>query len=216
VFVANRMTRNPIVVAPNDKVDEAAAIMKEHGFRRLPVVDEGLVVGFLSDRDLMKVMPSPATTLSKYEVNSLLAKMTVKEIMTRNVITVSADAPIEEAALIMYKQKIGGMPVLSSTNTLVGIITETDIFKAFVDIMILTEPSTRITISGEDAVGVIHGVTTVFTDMGINIMSLVSAKKSSEAGKYDLVVRAQIDDVEAVKAKLAEKGYNVISAVKIG
>jgi len=216
MFVANRMTKNPIVVAPDDKVDEAALIMKQHGFRRLPVVDQGQVVGFFSDRDLMKVTPSPATTLSKYEVNSLLAKMTVKEIMTRKVITISADAPIEEAALIMYKQKIGGMPVISSTNTLVGIITETDIFKAFVDIMILTEPSTRITISGEDAVGVIHGVTTVFADLGINITSLVSTKKASEAGKYDLVVRAQIDDVEAVKAKLAEKGYNVISAVKIG
>jgi acetoin utilization protein AcuB len=216
MFVANRMTKNPIVVAPNDKVDEAALIMKQHGFRRLPVVDQGQVVGFFSDRDLMKVTPSPATTLSKYEVNSLLAKMAVKEIMTRKVITISADAPIEEAALIMYKQKIGGMPVISSTNTLVGIITETDIFKAFVDIMILTEPSTRITISGEDTVGVIHGVTTVFADLGINITSLVSTKKASEAGKYDLVVRAQIDNVEAVKVKLAEKGYNVISAVKIG
>lgn len=210
------MTKNPIVVAPNDKVDEAADIMKKHGFRRLPVVEEGQVVGFFSDRDLMKAAPSPATTLSKYEVNSLLAKMTVKEIMTKKVITIHADATIEEAALIMYHQKIGGMPVISSTNTLVGIITETDIFKAFVDIMVLTEPSTRITISGEDTIGVIHGVTRIFAEMGINIISLVSAKKANEAGKYDLIVRAPIDDVDVLKQKLAENGYQVTSIIKIG
>lgn len=217
MFVANRMTKNPITVDTNAKVDEAAALMKRHNFRRLPVVEEGRVVGFISDRDIMKVAPSPATTLSKYEMNSLIAKISIKDIMSKKVISIAPEATIEEAALIMYQHKIGGLPVISkTTGCIVGIISETDIFKAFVDIMILNEPSTRITISGDDTVGVIHGVTTVFYELGINIKSLVSTKKQNEAGKYDLVVRADIPDVEVVKAKLAEKGYRVISAIKIG
>ena len=95
MFVSDIMTKNPVTVSPDLMVDEAALIMNKNRFRRLPVVKDGNVVGFISDRDIMQVAPSPATTLSKYEVNSLLAKIKVKEIMSKKVYTIQANAPIE-------------------------------------------------------------------------------------------------------------------------
>lgn len=214
MFVADRMSKNPITVTPETKVDEAAALMKKHGFRRLAVVDESRVVGIFSDHDVMKVAPSPATTLSKFEINSLLAKMTVAEIMNKKVKTIHVDATIEEAALIMYKEKIGGLPVVSSMGVIIGMITATDIFKTFVDVMGLVDGKTRLTIAVVDKVGVVKEVAAVFAEMDINIDSLVSCKTSS--GQYEIVVRGDFDDIDTIKKKLDEKGYPVIHAVKIG
>ncbi len=214
MFVANIMTKNPLTVSPDLMVDEAAFIMNKNRFRRLPVVLDGKVVGVISDRDIMQVAPSPATTLSKYEMNSLLAKIKVKEIMSKHVYTIQSNATIEEAALMMYNNKIGGMPVISSTGAVVGIITETDVFKAVVDIMGLTKANTRLTIQGDDKVGVVQNVSAVFANMGINITSLVSTK-TSKGGRFELVVRADIENVDEIKAKLAEKGYELIHWAKI-
>ena len=214
MFVSDIMTKNPVTVSPDLMGDEAAVIMNKNRFRRLPVVKDGNVVGFISDRDIMQVAPSPATTLSKYEVNSLLAKIKVKEIMSKKVYTIQANAPIEEAALMMCNNKIGGMPVISSTGAIVGIITETDVFKAVVDIMGLTKANTRLTIQGDDKVGVVQNVSAVFANMGINITSLVSTQ-TGKKGKFELVVRADIDNVDEIKAKLAEKGYELIHLAKI-
>lgn len=214
MFVSDIMTKNPVTVSPDLMVDEAALIMNKNRFRRLPVVKDGNVVGFISDSDIMQVAPSPATTLSKYEVNSLLAKIKVKEIMSKKVYTIQANAPIEEAALMMCNNKIGGMPVISSTGAIVGIITETDVFKAVVDIMGLTKANTRLTIQGDDKVGVVQNVSAVFANMGINITSLVSTQ-TGKKGKFELVVRADIDNVDEIKAKLAEKGYELIHLAKI-
>lgn len=214
MFVADRMAKNPITVTPDTKVDEAAILMKRYNFRRMPVVEEGRVVGIFSDRDLMKVAPSPATTLSKFEINSLLAKMTVREIMHKNVRTIHVDATIEEAALVMYKEKIGGLPVVSSMGAIVGMITETDIFKTFVDVMGLVDGKTRLTITVKDKVGVVKEVAEVFSTMGISIDSMVSCKIDND--QYELVLRGDFDDVELIKEKLLEKGYAVTHIVKIG
>jgi acetoin utilization protein AcuB len=214
MFVANRMTKNPLTVTPDTKVDEAATLMKKHHFRRLPVVDEGKLVGFLNDKDIMRVSPSPATTLSKYEINSLLSKMCIKDIMQKEVISVSVDATIEEAALLMCNNKIGGLPVVSSVGSVVGVITETDIFKTFVDVMGLADGKTRITLEVDDKVGVVKDIAGVFTECGLNIDSLVTCKTT--AGKYEIVVRGDIPSIDDIKAKLELKGYPVIHAVKIG
>ena len=96
MFVANRMTKNPITVDITATVDEAAKLMKLRGVRRLPVLDEdGKLVGIVSDRDIMRVAPSPATTLSRFEITSLLDKMSVKDVMAKNVVSVPDTATIE-------------------------------------------------------------------------------------------------------------------------
>lgn len=214
MFVINRMTKNPMTVTADTKVDEVAHLMKKHNFRRLPVVDDGKLVGFLSDSDLMRVAPSPATTLSRYEINSLLAKICVRDIMKKDVVSVNVDATIEEAALIMYKNKIGGMPVVSNMGAVVGVITETDIFKTFVDVMGLADGKTRITLEVTDKIGVVKDIAEIFGQAGVSIDSLITCKK--EDNKYEIVIRGDITNIDDIKAKLEDKGYKVIHTVKIG
>ena len=203
MFVANRMAKNPFTVTPDTKVSAAKDLMKKHRFRRLPVVDEdGKLVGFLSDRDIMRVSP-------------LLAKMCIGEIMQKDVISVKDDATIEEAALIMYNHKIGGLPVVSSVGAVVGVITETDIFKTFVDVMGLTHGKTRFTIADVgDKVGVVRDLGGIIADCGCNIDSLVTCQQDD--GSYEIVVRFDTTDSEAVKKKLKENGFHVSHVVKIG
>lgn len=214
MFVINRMTKNPMTVTADTKVDEVAHLMKKHNFRRLPVVDDGKLVGFLSDSDLMRVAPSPATTLSRYEINSLLAKICVRDIMKKDVVSVNVGVTIEEAALIMYKNKIGGMPVVSNMGAVVGVITETDIFKTFVDVMGLADGKTRITLEVTDKIGVVKDIAEIFGQAGVSIDSLITCKK--EDNKYEIVIRGDITNIDDIKAKLEAKGYKVIHTVKIG
>ncbi len=214
MFVANRMTKNPVTVTPQTTLNEVGQIMKKNRFRRMPVVENGKLVGFFSDRDLMRVAPSPATTLSKYEIRELLDKLTVKDIMVKDVLTVGDDATIEEAALIMYNNKIGGLPVISDVGAVVGVITETDIFKTLVSVMGLLRGTTRFTIEVDDKMGVIQGIGAVFAENGLNLDSFVTCKQPN--GKYEIVVRGRIPENVDIKSKLEEKGFHVIHEVRIG
>ena len=214
MFVANRMTKNPVTVTPATTIDEATALMKKGKFRRLPVVEEGRLVGFFSDKDLMRVAPSPATTLSRYEERALLDKLTVRDILPPKVISVAESATIEEAALIMCESKVGGLPVISSVGAVVGVITETDIFKTFVDVMGLMDGKTRLTIETEDKIGVVYELSSVFADHGLSIDSLVTCRQPN--GKYEIVIRGDIPDARTVKSEIEAKGYHVIHVVKIG
>ncbi|SDF43458.1 CBS domain-containing protein [Sporolituus thermophilus] len=214
MFVAKRMTPNPVTISPTATVADAFEIMRSHKFRRLPVVDKGRLVGIVTDRDLREVSPSPATTLSIFELNYLLAKMQVKEVMRTNVITIRDDATIEEAALLMYNNKIGGLVVVNAAGAVVGIITETDIFKTFVDVMGLPEGKVRLTINVTDTVGVIHDITEVFKELGINISSLACYKNGDD--KAELVIRADVRDVTELTARLAKIGFTVAHVAQIG
>ena len=214
MFVADRMTRNPISISPEDKVDSAAALIKEHKIRRLPVIENGKLVGIVTDKDLMRVAPSAATTLSRYEINSLLAKISIREIMSDKVISVNEHAPIEEAALLMSMNKIGGIPVVTDVGAVVGVITETDIFNALVEIMGLSEGKDRITIEVDNKVGVVKDIASIFADAGFNIDSFVTCKK--DMGKYDIIVRGDFMNDEALAQELESHGYHVIHAGRIG
>lgn len=214
MFVANRMTKNPVTATPETTLNEVSALMKKHHFRRMPVLEDGKLVGFFSDRDLMRVAPSPATTLSKYEMRELLDKLLVKDIMQKDVITVSDDATIEEAALLMYHHKIGGLPVVSDVGAVVGVITETDIFKTLVAMMGLLKGTTRVTIEVDDKMGVVQELSTVFVENGLSIDSLVTCKQDN--GKYEIVARGRVPDSIDIKAKLEEHGFHVVHTVKIG
>ena len=214
MFVANRMTKNPTVVTPDTGIDTAARLMKKGRFRRLPVVEDGKLVGFLNDKDIMRVSPSPATTLSRYEVTTLLSKLKVADIMQKNVISVGEDATIEEAALLMYKEKIGGLPVVSNVGAVVGVITETDIFKTFVDVMGLQEGKTRLTLLVDNKVGVVYDIAGIFTECGLSIDSLVTCRQPY--GKYEIVVRGNIPNVDEISEKIKAKGYEIIHTARIG
>src|SRR5512136_644872 len=135
MLVGERMTRNPVTIREDDSIDDGLHLMRERKVRRLPVLDaSGRMVGMVSDTDLLHAAPSPVTSLSVYELHYLLAKLKIKQVMTSPVISVAPDLPVEEAACIMADEKIGGLPVLSG-GKLVGIITETDIFKVLVEFL---------------------------------------------------------------------------------
>ena len=214
MFVVNRMTKHPVTVSSATKVDEAIHLLKKHNIRRLPVVDDGKLVGIVTDKDLMRVTPSAATTLAKYEINSLLAGISIGEIMSKSVISVNERAPIEEAAVLMSRNRVSGLPVTSDVGAVVGVITETDIFDAFVNIMDLEEGKTRITLEVADKVGVVCDLAGIVSEAGYNIDSFVTCRK--EGGKYDIIMRGDFEDTDALAAALAAHGYVVQHIGRIG
>lgn len=152
MLVGDRMSSPVISISPDLPIAEALSQMKREHIRRFPVVKDGKLVGIVSDKDLLNASPSPVTTLSIWELNYLLSKITVSEVMTKNVLTVTADTPIEQAARVMADNKIGGLPVLRAGNV-VGIITETDLFKIFLELMGAREMGIRVTALVEDQPG---------------------------------------------------------------
>lgn len=214
MIVSKRMTPNPTTITSAMTIVDALQIMRSNKFRRLPVVDNGKLVGIVTDRDLRDVSASPATSLSVFELNYLLSKMQVKDIMTKKVLTIPMEATVEEAALIMYNNKIGGLVVINDQQDVVGILTETDIFKAFVDAMGLPQGKTRLSIIVPDRLGVIHDISGVFKDMGVSIGSFVSFP--TEEGQYEVVIRVDIKDVKTLSERLADLGYPVQQVVQIG
>lgn len=197
--VRDRMTVNPITVEPSTPVVEALRLMEGRKIRRLPVLENGEVVGIVTLLDLMRVSASPATTLSVYELRYLLDKLTVREAMTRRVITVSPDSPIEQAALLMREHKIGGLPVVED-GRLVGIITETDIFDAFVDLLGVRKPGSRLEIDCADRPGVLARIASVIAGHGLNIHSVVTTP--APPGRAHLVCRVEGDDPASLAAEL--------------
>ena len=214
MFVANCMTKNPVTIGPDAGMDDAAKLMDKGHFRRLPVVEHGKLVGFFTNRDLLRASPSSATTLDRYELRTLLSKIKVADVMQKNVITVTDTMTIEEAALIMTREKIGGMPVLSEVGKLVGIISSTDIFKAFIAVMGLDSGKTRLTIDVADRTGVLRDIATVLADLDISIDSMVTLPQPN--GAYQIIIRADIDDVDTVKERLRAKGFIVSHVIQIG
>ncbi|NPV26792.1 MAG: CBS domain-containing protein [Firmicutes bacterium] len=213
MFVKNRMTPNPITVNKKTTIAEALEIMRENKIRRLPVMDRGKLVGIVTDRDLSEVSPSPATSLSVFEINYLLAKTRIGDILPKNqtVYTVSPDAYLEEAALLMREHEIGGVPVVDN-GQLVGIITETNIFDAFIDIMGLRQEGTRIHLGVEDRPGVLADVTQVIKNFGGNITHIVSY--TDPDGVVNLVIRLNKGDSDCIVAELKKQGYHVLSVAR--
>jgi acetoin utilization protein AcuB len=143
MLVGERMKRPVITIPPEMPIVDALELMKREHIRRTPVVKDGRMLGIVSDKDLLNASPSPATSLSVWEMNYLLSKVQVKDVMTKKVLSVSEDTPIEEAARIMADNKIGGLPVVRGDNV-VGIITETDLFKVLLDLMGAREAGVRV------------------------------------------------------------------------
>lgn len=207
MYVKSRMSSNPYTVTPDATIAEALELMRQHKIRRLPVVKSGKLVGIITERALLEVSPSKATTLSVFEINYLLSKTKVSTIMTKDVITVSPDTLLEEAAVIMRDNEISALPVLEGEK-LVGIITETDIFSAFTELMGFRDKGTRISVRiEENKPGVLAAVAKIIAEFDINITHL---------GVYrdELIIRVNTLNVDELLNKLNESGYKVISVLK--
>jgi acetoin utilization protein AcuB len=172
MLVAERMSHPVITISPEVPVQDALARMKKDNVHRYPVVDQaGKMVGIVTDNDLMNASPSEATTLSVWEIQALLAKITVERVMSRDVITVNEDTTIEDAARIMADTHISGLPVLRE-NKLIGIITESDLFHIFLEMLGARNPGVRVTVEVKDEPGKLSRLATAICDIGGNIRGM--------------------------------------------
>ena len=170
MLVGERMSRPVIAVAPETAIHDAVALFRKEHIRRAPVIKEGRLVGIISETDLLNASPSPVSSLSIWEMNYLLSKVKVKEVMTRKVMTVNESTPIEEAARIMADNKIGGLPVVRA-GKVVGIITETNLFRIFLELMGAREKGVRVTALIKDTSGQLARITKAIADAGGNFIS---------------------------------------------
>ncbi|MHB8113017.1 MAG: CBS and ACT domain-containing protein [Bellilinea sp.] len=169
MLVGERMSHPVLTISPDVPVQDALARMRREKVRRYPVVDKnGKMVGIVTNSDLMNASPSEATTLSVWEINYLLSKITVERVMSKNVLTTCESCPIEDAALIMADKKIGGLPVMRGDDV-VGIITETDLFKLFIEMLGARVPGVRLSVEMEDKPGKLFDLTGVVRQLGGNI-----------------------------------------------
>jgi acetoin utilization protein AcuB len=172
VLVKERMTRNPIFIRPDTPVTEAQALMKREKIHHLPVLDkEEKLVGIVAEKDLLYASPSVATTLSVYEMTSLLAKLKVEKVMSREVISIAEDVPLEEAARIMADKSIGGLPILRG-KALVGMITESDLFRIFIELFGARQKGIRVGLTISNTKGQLAGIAGAVAQAGGNIIAL--------------------------------------------
>lgn len=200
MLVGERMTRNPVTIEETASIDEGLHLMRERKVRRLPVLDaSGKMVGIVSDKDLLHAAPSPATSLSVHELHYLLAKLTIKQVMSSPVISVSSDTPLEEAARVMADSKIGGLPVLDG-DQLVGIITETDVFKILAELLGARTPGLRVTLRVHQGKGVLAKLSQALSSLGANIISF--ATYAGDTPDRPLLM-LKVSDIDPAKVRSA-------------
>ena len=217
MFVKDWMQKEVVTVGEDDPILDAVHLMKDHNIRQLPVVKGEHLVGIITEKDVKEFSPSRASSLDIYEVHNLLAKATVREAMSANIVTVHPDNPIERAALILRDKRFGGLPVVDDNQKLVGIITAVDVFDVFVEAMGMRTPGSRICIEVLDRAGAIADMTRIIKSFEINIISLATFYlKGENRGLRDVVYRVACDDpskialaVEALKSE----GFKITSVL---
>ena len=214
MLVKDRMPPNPMVIGPDASHPEALRLLHKEKFSYLPVVDKaGKVIGVVTEADLLHAAPSSATSLSIYEMNYLLSNLKVHEVMSSPAITIPEDTPIEEAARVMIEKEIGCLPVMQG-GKLVGVITETDIFKTFVEILGQGTGVLRITLRSPDQPGELARLTSVIAKLGGNIHAVASFHSED---LQHVFFTFRIDGVEenVLIPALKEMGEQVIRVVHI-
>lgn len=210
MFVGERMSRPVISVTPDAPINEVLAMFKKEHIRRAPVMNKGKMVGIVSERDLLNASPSTATTLSVWEMNYLISKVKIKNVMSKKVITVTRDTPIEEAARIMADKKIGGMPVVDG-DRVVGMITETDLFKIFLELMGARDKGIRVTAAIEDKPGELAKVSKAIAEAGGNFISFgfFSGEDASTKILTFKVEGIKKDDLRKVLSGVVKKFWDI-------
>ncbi|MBQ9636224.1 MAG: CBS domain-containing protein [Acidaminococcaceae bacterium] len=218
MLVKDIMTPNVYTINQNQTLLELQGLMSDDHIRRVPVLnDAGQVVGIITDKDVKLASPSEASTLSRYEASYLLSRIKVKDVMTHNVKTVYATADLADVAALMYQDHIASVPVMDEVNNnLCGIVTDSDVFRALVDIFGLGQSASRITIDVSDKPGVLAEVAKMFADRGINIISCVTSE-TKVAGEKELTITADLSQIGlGIVEELREAGFSVtnISTIK--
>lgn len=200
MLVKKRMSSPVITIDPTIPIMEALDLMKSKSIRRTPVMKDGKLIGIVSDKDLLNAAPSDATSLSVWELNYLLARITVGEVMTKDVITVNQDTPIEEAAYLMAANKIGGLPVMDN-GYLVGLITETDLFRIFLELMGAQQNGVRVTALVPNKVGELDVLTHAIAEAGGEFLAFTQFTGNTTSNRIITFKVMNLDEDE-VKEKI--------------
>jgi acetoin utilization protein AcuB len=207
------MTERVKTVSPDTPILEALHLMKAHHFRRLPVLDKkGVLIGLVTENDILSAAPPHKKKSSVWEINEQLAQMTVKKIMTlgENLVTISPEEPIEEAALLMRRHKVGSLLVLQNEK-LVGIITESDVLQVMMELMGVQHTGVRLTLEILNRPGALTRVLDILKEHRANILSIVTCRHCSESPRHGvIVVRMEVADQQALLAELNDEDIDIL------
>ncbi len=212
MLIKDWMTKDPLTISDDTSMIKAIHIMKEHRFRRLPVVSQGKLVGLITDRDLKEASPSKATTLDVHELYYLLAELQVKEIMSRDPFKVHPDDTVEHAAQMMLEHIVSGLPVVNDLGDLVGIITQSDIFRAFMDITGIRLGGVQFALRVSDTPGSIKDVVDILRAKKARLVSLYTSYTSVKEGYRDVYIRVKNLSPEEIKQVTEEisRHYDIL------
>ncbi len=206
MLVKKWMTKDAVTVDIHDSLSDAIELLKRNKIRRLPVMDGDKLVGIVTDRDLKEASPSKVTSLDIWEVHYLLGKIKIKDIYHKNPITINENATLEHAAILMYDNKIGGLPVLNDDGKLVGIITEEDVFEALIRITGARVPSYRVSMCADDKERTIQDICDILRDYDHKCISILNTYYEVKPGKREIILRFQMSSEDKDKVLEILKG----------
>ena len=189
MLVKEWMAANPVVIDENTSIMKASQLMKEHGFRRIPVVRGERLVGIVSDRDIKEAAPSKATTLDVHELYYLLSEIKVKDIMTKDPITLRETDSVEKAAVIMLENKISGLPVVDERGQVIGIITQSDIFKVLISITGIYHSPIQLAFELEETPGSLKDLICALKNYDVRIVSVLTSQETAPPGMREIYIR---------------------------
>ncbi len=216
MLVREWMADHPVVIDENTSIMKATQIMKEHGIRRIPVVRQNKLVGIVSDRDIKEAAPSKATSLDVHELYYLLSEIKVKDIMTPNPIVLKEDDSVEKAAVIMLENKISGLPVVDDDNKVIGMITQTDVFKVMIGITGIYRGPIQIAFDIEDRPGTLNDLLNAIRTHEARTVSVLTCLDNVPPGRREVYIRIQDMDDDKLNAMIEDlkKEFKVLYVVR--
>lgn len=206
--VSRFMHANVLTIPSNTLITDAQQIMQQNSIRRLPVVDNGKLVGIITRNRLREAAPSAATTLSVWELHYLLSKLSVREIMVTEVLTTTPEATVEDTAATMAEHRIGAMPVMEG-DKVIGIITATDLFRLLIDVLGVRKRGARVQIVEPYKANGFGSIAEIFSKHQVKILSVFTFT-DPQTQRQDMVIRADTEDADFIRNKVKEHGFEVI------
>lgn len=208
MYITAKMNRNIISVFPEASISLAFKLMREQSVRQLPVVENGRLVGMVTETLLSEVSPSKATSLSVYELNYILDKTKVADIMDKNVVTCTENMSIEDVALLMNEKDVNMIPVVDENHMLKGIITRNDIIASFLDILAARGKGSRIVLIAKDRPGTLADIGTLLKERNYNIVHILNLPTDNPE-ESELIIRVDTVADDSLLQLLTEKGYRI-------
>lgn len=209
MLIKDWMSKSPVTVKPATSIMKAAKLMKENGYHRLPVVDDdGTLVGIVSDRDIKEASPSKATTLDMHELYYLLSEIKIGDIMTKNVVAVTPGDTVEKAAVLLLRHTVGGLPVVDDESKVVGVITDSDIFKVLVSITGVLGGGIQFALDLPNVSGSLKTVLDDLKGHDVRIISILTSYDDATPDRRTVYIRVHPMDDDKAKALIERLGAN--------